>query len=233
MRMTSSTPGGTPVGTPCSTPSLAATAPAVDAYFWDDVRPDVSAFRPWAIWASAQLGMQLQVVTPVSGFLLAFEYTALRKATSADAFTDLAERFAGLGAAAVGLTLFMFGLEAGVMPLGERVGVLLPERVSSATMYSLIFVIGAGCTIAEPSIAALQLAGSLVDPHASPFLWLLLTHPTWNALLVAAIALGVAFASVRTRGTRHPAQPSTADLAPSPNHARACCPVCRCLARCV
>jgi len=45
-------------------------------------------------------------------------------------------------------------------------------------------------------VTSLQLAGSLIDPEASPFLWLLLVHPFYNMMLVVAIAVGVGFASV-------------------------------------
>lgn len=58
------------------------------------------------------------------------------------------------------------------MPLGVTMGKLLPERTTPGLMLFLVFVLGVGCTFAEPAIAALQLAGTLLDPADSPYLWL-------------------------------------------------------------
>ena len=67
-------------------------------------------------------------------------------------------------------------------------------------MLFLVFVLGVGCTFAEPAVTALQIAGTLIDPETSPYLWLLLVDPVYNLALVFAIALGV---GVRAHG--HPA----------------------------
>ena len=143
------------------------------------------------LWVWGHLAMQLRVIGPIASFLLLFLYTALRSP-----FGGIGETLAGLFASAVGLGTFMLGLEIGLMPLGEEMGRLLPERTNVTAMLVLVFLLGAGCTFAEPAVNALQLAGTLVDIERSPYLWLFLAVPQYNLALVFAIAFGVGLAAL-------------------------------------
>jgi hypothetical protein len=56
------------------------------------------------------------------------------------------------------------------------------------------FVLGFACTLAEPAMGALELAGENVNVKDSPYLWLTLN--LFNNYLVIAIGTGVGFAAL-------------------------------------
>lgn len=56
------------------------------------------------------------------------------------------------------------GLKSGMMPLGEEVGKAMGEKLSTGGILTLAFVLGILVTMAEPAIATLKQAGSLVHP---------------------------------------------------------------------
>ena len=80
----------------------------------------------------------------------------------------------GIALVVVGLTFFMEGLVLGLMPLGDIVGVKLPQKQSLPVM--LLFALGLGflATLAEPAIGVLKAAGSSVKAWEAPLLYLLL-----------------------------------------------------------
>lgn len=152
---------------------------------------EVTARGLWLRWVWSMLAAQVTVLVPVSVFLILFQVFALRQPVP-----GLGGVIGGLIAAMFGLSLFMLGLEIGIMPLGEAMGRALPRKVRMSTMLFLVFVLGCGCTFAEPAVSALQIAGQLIDPVESPYLWLLLVDPGYNMALIIAIALGVGLAAV-------------------------------------
>jgi len=100
----------------------------------------------------------------------------------------------GLALVIVGLALFMEGLILGLMPLGEVIGLKLPEKMSAKVILLLSFVLGVGATFAEPAIGILKSAGSGVLPWEAPLLFMMLnTHPH---LLIYAVGAGVGLAVV-------------------------------------
>jgi hypothetical protein len=127
-------------------------------------------------WLAQHLGVQFRVIVPISMFLLFFLYVILHASSDGVGYTLM-----GLVASAVGLGLFMLGLEIGLMPLGQEMGRLLPRQVPVWVMLILVFLLGCGCTFAEPAVNALQLAGTLVDQERSPYLWLFLAEPSYVA----------------------------------------------------
>lgn len=105
--------------------------------------------------------------------------------------------FAGMIAAGtlvviVGLMFFMEGLRLGLMPLGERIGALLPRKAHVGVILMFAFLLGIGATLAEPAIAVLKAAGSGVEPRQAPLLYLLLNDHANQ--LVIAVGLGVGIA---------------------------------------
>ena len=54
-----------------------------------------------------------------------------------------------------GMTLFLVGIETGVLPIGEAIGADLPKRRSLPLLIGIAFVIGFAATIAEPDVIVL------------------------------------------------------------------------------
>ncbi len=99
---------------------------------------------------------------------------------------------AGMVLVVIGLTLFMEGLLLGLMPLGELVGVRLPQRSGLLTVLGFALILGFLATLAEPSIHVLQTAGESVRPWEAPLLFLLLnSYAPW---LVYSVGAGVGVA---------------------------------------
>jgi hypothetical protein len=98
----------------------------------------------------------------------------------------------GLGVVIVGLSVFMEGLLLGLMPLGELIGLKLPQKSSLPTILIFAVVLGIGATFAEPAIGVLKAAGSSVSPWSAPLLFLLLNK--YSAYLVGSVAAGVGIA---------------------------------------
>ncbi len=105
----------------------------------------------------------------------------------------------GIGWVIVGLTLFMEGLVLVLMPLGERVGIRLPQRVGLVFVLVFAFVLGLLATLAEPAIQVLQAAGRSVDAWEAPLLFLLLNrHADILVLCVGGgVGLSVALGMMR------------------------------------
>lgn len=94
----------------------------------------------------------------------------------------------------VGLTFFMEGLMLGLMPLGELIGIRLPQKSRLPTILLFAFILGVGATFAEPAIGVLKVAGSTVKAWDAPLLFLLLNrHADY---LVYAVGMGVGVAVV-------------------------------------
>lgn len=100
----------------------------------------------------------------------------------------------GIALVVVGLTFFMEGLLLGLMPLGELIGIRLPQKSKLPVILAFAFVLGVGATFAEPAIGVLRIAGSTVTPWDAPLLFLLLNrHADY---LVYAVGIGVGIAVV-------------------------------------
>ncbi len=94
----------------------------------------------------------------------------------------------------VGLMFFMEGLLLGLMPLGEAIGIKLPQKSRLPTILLFAFVLGVGATFAEPAVGILKVAGSSVKAWDAPLLFLLLNRQA--DALVYAVAAGVGIAVV-------------------------------------
>ncbi len=105
----------------------------------------------------------------------------------------------GIGLVIVGLTFFMEGLVLGLMPLGERVGMRLPQRVGLMPILLFAFLLGLLATLAEPAIQVLQAAGRSVHAWEAPLLFMLLNcHAEALVLSVGAgVGLAVAVGMIR------------------------------------
>lgn len=91
----------------------------------------------------------------------------------------------------IGLAFFMEGLVLGIMPLGEIIGLRLPEKSPLGVVLLVAFILGVGATFAEPAIGILKNAGLGVKPWEAPLLFLALNN--YSHYLVWAVGLGVGF----------------------------------------
>lgn len=99
---------------------------------------------------------------------------------------------AGIVLVIVGLTFFMEGLLLGLMPLGEQIGIRLPQKSRLPTILAFAFVLGVGATFAEPAIGVLKVAGSTVKAWDAPLLFLLLNRHADYLVYAVGIGVGVA-----------------------------------------
>lgn len=100
----------------------------------------------------------------------------------------------GLGLVVLGLTIFLEGLFLGLMPLGERVGVLLPKKAGLWAILTFGALLGVGSTLAEPAIVSLRIAGSGVLPWSAPLLYRMLENDTGMLFIYIGAGVGVAVA---------------------------------------
>jgi hypothetical protein len=100
----------------------------------------------------------------------------------------------GIVLVVVGLAFFMEGLLLGLMPLGETIGVKLPQKTKLAIILIFAFILGVGATFAEPAIGILKVVGASVKAWEAPLLFLILNK--FSNYLVLAVAVGVGIAVV-------------------------------------
>ncbi len=145
------------------------------------------ALRMILPWIKQRIMDQVKAVWLIVVYLVFFQTIILGMAIS-----DAAMISFGIALVIFGLTFFMEGLMLGLMPLGEIVGVKLPQK--SNLVVILLFSIGLGflATLAEPAIGVLQAAGSSVLPWEAPLLYHLLNKA--SGVLVNSVGLGVGLA---------------------------------------
>lgn len=103
----------------------------------------------------------------------------------------------GIALVVFGLAFFLEGLILGLMPLGERVGIKMPQRVGITIIAAFGLILGFGATLAEPAISALRTAGSSITAWDAPLLYMMLEpYSNWLILSVGvgagiAVALGM------------------------------------------
>lgn len=136
-----------------------------------------------------RIGEQVKAVWLIVLYLIAFQ-TLLLEIPIFGA-TVIA---AGVVLVVVGLTFFMEGLLLGLMPLGELIGIRLPQKSRLPTILVFAFILGVGATFAEPAVGVLKVAGSSVKAWEAPLLFLLLNRH--SEYLVYAIGIGVGIAVV-------------------------------------
>ncbi len=98
----------------------------------------------------------------------------------------------GIAIVVIGLAFFMEGLFLGLMPLGEVIGVKLPQKSKLPLILIFSFILGVGVTFAEPAIGVLKAAGAFVKAWDAPLLFLLLNK--YSNYLVYAVGIGVGLA---------------------------------------
>jgi hypothetical protein len=132
---------------------------------------------------------QVKVVALIIAYLVGFQTLVLGIPVAQAALIA-----AGLSLVILGLTFFMEGLVLGLMPLGEVIGLKLPQKSRLPVILVFAFILGVGATFAEPAIGVLKAAGTSVKAWDAPLLFLLLNR--YPDLLVYAVGIGVGTAVV-------------------------------------
>lgn len=98
----------------------------------------------------------------------------------------------GIIAVIMGLTFFLEGLFLGLMPLGEIIGLKLPQKMGILGIMLFSILLGIGATLAEPAISVLKACGSSVLPWEAPLLYYLLGEGSDCLFLSIATGVGIA-----------------------------------------
>jgi hypothetical protein len=150
----------------------------------------LSVGQVWKIllpYARKRVFEQIKSVALIILYLFFFQTVVLRMAVMEASTIAL-----GLAIVVGGLTFFMEGLLLGLMPLGETIGLKLPQKSNVVIISAFAFVLGIGATFAEPAIGILKAAGETVKPWEAPLLFLLLNR--YSHYLVGAVGIGVGVA---------------------------------------
>lgn len=137
-------------------------------------------------YAKIKVAEQLKSVALIISYLVLFQSLVLGME-----ILDAGSIALGVVAIIVGLAFFMEGLVLGIMPLGEIIGLRLPEKSPLMVVLLVAFVLGVGATFAEPAIGILKNAGMGVKPWEAPLLFLVLNK--YPQYLVWGVGLGVGF----------------------------------------
>ena len=130
---------------------------------------------------------QTRSMAVIAIYLLLFQILILRVAIANASVITL-----GLLLVIMGLSFFMEGLFIGIMPLGEVIGIKLPQKSNLLVIMIFSFILGFGATLAEPAIGVLRAAGTSVKAWDAPLLYLLLNR--YPGYLVGAVGIGVGLA---------------------------------------
>ena len=112
-----------------------------------------------------KISEQLRAVAGIIIYLLLFQSLVL-----GIPILEAATIAIGMAMVVFGLTLFLEGLLIGIMPMGEEIGIRLPQKTGTFVILIIAFVLGLGATFAEPAIGVLKVAGGSVLALAGPLL---------------------------------------------------------------
>lgn len=138
-------------------------------------------------YAKSRIVGQIKSVALIIVYLILFQTIILRMAIAEASIIAV-----GLALVIAGLAFFMEGLMLGLMPLGEVIGLKLPQKSKLPIILIFAFILGMGATFAEPAITVLKAAGSSIKPWEAPLVFLLLNK--FSSYLVYAVGAGVGVA---------------------------------------
>ncbi|MEE8479977.1 MAG: DUF1538 domain-containing protein, partial [Desulfobacterales bacterium] len=130
---------------------------------------------------------QIQSVALIVIYLICFQTIVLNIAIGEAAIVAT-----GISVVVLGLAFFMEGLFLGLMPLGEVIGIKLPQKTKLPLILTFAFILGMGATFAEPAIGILKAAGTYVKAWDAPLLFLVLNK--YSNYLVYSVGVGVGLA---------------------------------------
>jgi hypothetical protein len=103
----------------------------------------------------------LRDLTPIVLVIGVFQFLVLRQPVD-----NALELLIGTGLVILGLTLFIYGLELALFPIGESLAVSLARKGSIFWLIAFAFSLGFGTTIAEPALTAVAGEASRVASAA-------------------------------------------------------------------
>jgi hypothetical protein len=133
-------------------------------------------------------------LTPVVVVILFFQLVILQRPLA-----ELQDLIAGTLMVVVGLTLFVYGLELALFPMGEALAYALAQKGSFIGLLAFAFLLGFGTAIAEPALTAVAAeaakaaaaAGSIADTAAAQARYTLGLRVTVALSVGVALVLGV------------------------------------------
>lgn len=139
------------------------------------------------LFARMALG-SLRDISPVLVVILFFQVVVLQRPVS-----DLAGLAQGAILVVVGLTLFVYGLEVALFPVGDALAYALAARGSFVWLLAFAFLLGFGTAVAEPALTAVAVeaakvaaaGGSIADSETAR------SHYALGLRLVTGFAVGV------------------------------------------
>ncbi|MDO9527591.1 MAG: DUF1538 domain-containing protein [Syntrophales bacterium] len=138
-------------------------------------------------YVKERITAQIQSLALIVIYLICFQTIVLNIAISEAAIVAT-----GIAVVVLGLAFFMEGLFLGLMPLGEVIGIKLPQKTKLPIILTFAFILGLGATFAEPAIGILKTAGAYVKAWDAPLLFLVLNkHSNY---LVYSVGVGVGIA---------------------------------------
>lgn len=135
-------------------------------------------------------------LTPVVLVILFFQVVVLQRPVA-----DLQVLAGGAVLVVVGLTLFVYGLEVALFPVGESLAYALAEKGSFRWLIAFAFLLGFGTAVAEPALTAVaaEAAKAAVSGGSIADTDLARDRYTLGLRLTVALAVGVALALGVTR----------------------------------
>ena len=131
--------------------------------------------------------MQVKAVALIIVYLIFFQTIILNIPVSEAASIGF-----GIAVVIIGLAFFIEGLFLGLMPLGEVIGIKLPQKTNLPIILTFAFVLGIGATYAEPAIGVLRAAQSFIKAWNAPLLFAVLNK--YSHYLVYSVGAGVGIA---------------------------------------
>ena len=133
-------------------------------------------------------------LTPIVVVIGAFQFLVLRQPLD-----GAAELVIGALFVVAGLTLFIYGLELALFPIGESLAASLARKGSAFWLITFAFLLGFGTTVAEPALTAVASeaanvaasAGSIADTDAARANYTLGLRVTVALSVGVALVLGV------------------------------------------
>lgn len=135
------------------------------------------------------IGSALRDLAPLALVIMFFQLVVLRQP-----FPNLEEVLIGVVFVAIGLMLFVRGLQMGLFPLGEAMADAFARKGSLTALLAFAFALGFGATIAEPALIAVAGEGAKAAAGAGAIAD---TEPAkaayaWQLRITVAAAVGVA-----------------------------------------
>lgn len=142
-----------------------------------------------------KLKEQIITVLPVCLYLILFQWVILRHHIA-----DIAWIVGGILIVVFGLMFFLEGVRISLVPVGETIGDILPQRSTMVVLLFFSFFLGNLGAFGEPVIGSLQIAGSGVDPSRAPLLYeILVRNPIFLSLVISiGVGLAVTLSTLRT-----------------------------------